>query len=57
MYKLKQGSSGRLSQQQNIMHNKFFSIKVKQQLYLGRLAIAIYISDSTKKVREKMLQL
>ena len=39
------------------MHNKFFSIKVKQQLYLGRLAIAIYISDSSKKVREKMLQM
>ena len=39
------------------MENKFFSIKVKKQLYLGNAAIAIYINDCTKKIREKLTQI
>ena len=32
----------------------FFSIKVKKQMYLGKAAIAVYIIETTKKIREKL---
>lgn len=34
-------------------HN-FLSIKVKKQRYLGEQAIVIFLSDSTKKIRQKI---
>ena len=37
--------------------NRFFAIKVKEQIYLGKPSIAIYIRDYTKKIREKLLRL
>ena len=36
---------------------KFLAMKVKKQIYLGKPAIAVYISDYTKNIREKILQL
>lgn len=38
------------------LKNQFFAIRVKEQVYLGKLAIAIYISDITKKISEKLLK-
>lgn len=37
--------------------NRYFAIKVKKQNYLGKPTIAVYVSDATKKMRAKILQL
>ena len=39
------------------INNKFFKIKIKKQNYLGKPAIAIYISHVTKKIIEKLRSL
>ena len=36
------------------MKNSFVKIKVKQQMYLGRNAKVIFISDVTKKVNARV---
>ena len=36
------------------INNLFYTIKVKPQSYLGKPAIAIYISDVTKKIHNKI---
>ena len=38
------------------LKNQFFAIRVKETYYLGQPAIVIYISDYTKKIKEKLLQ-
>lgn len=40
-----------------VIKNKFFSIKVKQLIYIGKPVVAIYISDITEKIEDKLLQL
>jgi len=39
------------------LENRFFAIKVKKQTYMGKPAIAIYLSDTTKKIRAKILKM
>lgn len=54
IYKLCGGEEQKTSTGSKVLVDQFFAIKVKQQAYVGRPAIAIYISDYTKKVREKI---
>ena len=37
--------------------NEFFTIKIKKQIYLGKPAIAVYVSNVTKKIKEKLAKL
>lgn len=39
------------------LENRFFAIKVKQQNYFGKPAIAVYMNDTTKKMKAKILQM
>ena len=39
------------------LQNEFFTIKIKKQVYLGKPAIAIYVSHVTKKIKEKLAKL
>ena len=39
------------------LQNEFFTIKIKKQIYLGKPAIAIYVSHVTKKIKEKLAKL
>ena len=34
--------------------SRYFKIKVKEQAYLGKAALAIYLSDYTDKMQDKM---
>ena len=36
------------------LKNRFISIRVKQQIYMGEPAVALYMNDTTVKVREKL---
>ena len=38
------------------MHS-FVSMQVKKLVYLGKPAVAVYIRDKTKRVREKLLRM
>ena len=37
--------------------DRFISIRVKQQTYMGLPAIALYLHDVTAKMRDKLLRL
>ena len=39
------------------IENRFLSLKVKKQVYLGKPATAIYINDVTKKINEKFMRM
>ena len=39
------------------LKNNFVSMQVKRQLYRGRPALALYIRDKTKRVREKLYRM
>ena len=39
----------------NDLKDRFFAIKVKQQRYLGKKAIVIFMRDATKKIKTKIL--
>ena len=39
------------------LKNEFFTIKIKKQIYLGKPAIAMYVSHVTKKIKEKLAKL
>ena len=39
------------------LKNEFFMIKIKKQNYLGKPAIAMYMGDVTKKLKEKLAKL
>lgn len=44
-----------LSREQKFsIENRFISLKVKKQAYLGKPAVAIYINDCTKKIQAKI---
>ena len=38
----------------NQLEDQYVSLRIKRLIYLGRSAIAIYIRNRTKKVREKL---
>ena len=50
-------SSRSRSQSKLEIESKFFKIKVKRQMYVGKPAIAIFMSDYTKKIRDKLFRL
>ena len=37
--------------------NEFFGLKIKKQIYLGKPAIAVYVSHLTKKIKLKLAKL
>ena len=39
------------------LKNRFLTIKIKEQLYLGKPATAIYINDYSKKMSEKLYRM
>ena len=39
------------------LSNRFISMRVKRQTYLGASSIALYINDETMKVRDKLQRL
>ena len=50
----KLSATASLSEAQVRVHSRFLKIKVKQQAYLGKPALAIYLSDYTDKVQDKL---
>lgn len=58
MKPLKKGLSRKSkNKSSNEVPNRFLSMRVKRQTYLGASSIALYINDETLKVREKLLRL
>ena len=51
--RLEEGDNGRNLE----LQNEFFMIKIKKQIYLGKPAIALYVSHVTKKIKEKLAKL
>ena len=39
------------------LEGRFLTIKVKQQFYMGKEAIAIYMNDVTKKISGQLMRL
>ena len=56
IFKLKGNKLKKKRKDANIS-NLFYSIKVKPQSYVGKAAIAVYINDVTKKVKNKLLKI
>jgi len=44
-----------LEEPQSRLENQFFKIRVRQQRYNGRACVVIYITEVTKKIRDKVL--
>ena len=41
----------------NVIDNQYVSIRIKNQSYCGKPAIALYIRDRTQKIEEKLLRM